>query len=175
MLNNMFIFGETYWLQTKGTTIGTNSMVLYANFVVNFHRNTHINYRYQNKHHLSLLPLRKQTRAGITRPANNTKHIINKNYLPKLHARYQRLLVSYTGDLRPQPHYQLPGPTDINWQKMSHQIQDLPGGHEYLLLPSTPLLPPTRSTAGTTILTPWKILVTKYQEVMINRRWANNS
>ena len=134
MLNNMFIFGETYWLQTKGTTIGTNSMVLYANFVVNFHRNTHINYRYQNKHHLSLLPLRKQTRAGITRPANNTKHIINKNYLPKLHARYQRLLVSYTGDLRPQPHYQLPGPTYIHQHKRPHQLKDLAECHKPLPL-----------------------------------------
>ena len=34
--NNMFIFGYTYWLQTKRTEMDTNSSVWYANFVRGF-------------------------------------------------------------------------------------------------------------------------------------------
>ena len=39
--NRMSIFGETYWLKTKGTVMENKSAVWYANFVMMFHENTH--------------------------------------------------------------------------------------------------------------------------------------
>ena len=52
--NNMFIFGETYWIQTKGTETGKNSTVWYPNFVMIFNKTHTLIPKFQKKFTLLL-------------------------------------------------------------------------------------------------------------------------
>jgi hypothetical protein len=42
MENNTFTFGDTFWLQTQGTAMGTPAAPLYSIIIFGYHENTYI-------------------------------------------------------------------------------------------------------------------------------------